>query len=676
MRTNKLSVYRRAIFYLLLILMTSPVLAADPKLHSGALVDVTDSWKTVSLPKNYTNMVVIATPNYGTKRPPVVTRIRNANGSSFQVKVVRPGAGYVGKYRVHYVVAEAGVYAEHRDGITMAARTITATTTDSRGFWNGTLVNYQQPYVSPVVVGQVMTSNDSKWSVFWSRGRTRNTQPDDLNLYVGKHVGGDPDATRSSEKLGFIVIEAGGQSVNGTNVFAGVGNVGSITTNPPYPVRLGAEAAVAVASTTTMNGGDGAHTILWGTKPMANKSIALSLDEDTAGDAERYHIDEAVAYLAVLTSSLPPEPPGEENVTENAGKVRFWQNVSSAFDPVIENATATTRNWMVSHYDRMLTFSSYFDRHTNWFSNAWEYENLYGQTPSSSVAKNNPNWILRDANGNKLYIPFACKNGTCPRYAMDFGNQAYRNWWFNNMNTIMARGNYRGIYLDDVNMTWRVSDGSGVTKTPIDPRTGNPMTLSNWRKYMAQFVEQIKSRFPNKEIVHNLIWYAGETSDPYILRQIDAADFIHLERGFMDKGLRGQGKFSLENFHSFIDLVQNHDKPFLAFGKAETTKDREYDLANYFLMNSGDDLLGEQNLNWTKPTTWWSGFDTELGAPLGDRYVWNGAIRRDFENGMVLVNPPDRAELVLNLPGSFKRLNGGSVSSVTLTAKHGVVLKK
>ena len=36
---------------------------------------------------------------------------------------------------------------------------------------------------------------------------------------------------------------------------------------------------------------------------------------------------------------------------------------------------------------------------------------------------------LRDGGGNKLYIPWGCSGGTCPQYAADVGNPAYRAWF-------------------------------------------------------------------------------------------------------------------------------------------------------------------------------------------------------------------------------------------------------
>ena len=323
----------------------------------------------------------------------------------------------------------------------------------------------------------------------------------------------------------------------------------------------------------------------------------------------------------------------------------------------------------------MLTFSSFFDSHTQWYQGGWEYENFYGVSPNEFSALNKPEWILKDRGGNWLYIPFDCKNGSCARYAMDFGNQEFRNWWINNVKDVMARGDYRGMMIDDVNLTWRVGNGNGDHVLPIDPRTGTEMTLENWQKYMAEFLEQIKDNFPNKEKAFNLIWFADETTNPYIQRQIDAADYVHLERGFMDYGLRGDGKWGLESFHAFIDFVHSRGKKFVASGEATTTSDRDYDLANYFLMTRGDDLIGEENNAWSMPDNWWSGYDTNLGAALGGRYIWNGALRRDFENGIVLVNPPERQDLNLTLDRNYIRLNGDIVSSLTLQAKRGAVLK-
>ena len=72
------------------------------------------------------------------------------------------------------------------------------------------------------------------------------------------------------------------------------------------------------------------------------------------------------------------------------------------------------------------------------------------------------------------------------------------------------------------------------------------MTLAVWQRYMAEFMEQIRAALPGVEIVHNTIWTMGDaTAD--LQTQLNAADYIYLERGFVDSGITsGAGKFGCD----------------------------------------------------------------------------------------------------------------------------------
>ena len=74
------------------------------------------------------------------------------------------------------------------------------------------------------------------------------------------------------------------------------------------------------------------------------------------------------------------------------------------------------------------------------------------------------------------------------------------------------------------------------------------------------------------------------------------------------------------------------------------------------------------------PDGWWNGWDTNLGAPLNNRYAWNGLFRRDFERGSVFVNQPDKPTVTVAPGGSWKRLDGSTVTSVSLPSRDGLVL--
>src|SRR5947207_4433980 len=150
----------------------------------------------------------------------------------------------------------------------------------------------------------------------------------------------------------------------------------------------------------------------------------------------------------------------------------------------------------------------------------------------------------------------------------------------------MVNHGYKGIFIDDVNMEFRVSDGNGNFVDPIDPNTGTGMTLDNWRSHMAGFMEQVRSAFPNNEIVHNSIWYAGAGNDKN--RQIAAANYQYIEFGVNDGGLTGgTGQWSLNNMLGYIEGLHAANRSVIISGVPLDTAAREYATANYFLISGG-----------------------------------------------------------------------------------------
>ncbi len=354
-----------------------------------------------------------------------------------------------------------------------------------------------------------------------------------------------------------------------------------------------------------------------------------------------------------------------------AGKVNFEMRTSSAFDVYTRNPTTTTKSWMQSHFWRFQTDAPYFDKQLSWMPDSWDYIDSYAIYPNSDLAKNHPEWILTDSSGRKLYIPWGCSNGTCPQFAADVSDPGFRNWWISNAISQLKPG-YKGVWIDDVNLELRVSDGNGKEIAPFDHNTGTTMTAENWRKYMTEFMEQIRVALPGYEILHNSIWYATPTSynDPYVQRQIKAADYINLERGISDSGIvKLTGRFSVGDFLGFVDLVHSFGKNVVF---DELKRNGSYGLAGYFLVSNGNDCIGDQTVT---PDNWWRGYDVSLGSPQGARYVWNNLLRRDFSQGIVLLNPPQTSTVTVTLPTAMTRADDGSyVSSVTLGPGQGVVL--
>jgi hypothetical protein len=198
------------------------------------------------------------------------------------------------------------------------------------------------------------------------------------------------------------------------------------------------------------------------------------------------------------------------------------------------------------------------------------------------------------------------------------------------------------------------------------------MTNADWRRYMAEFTEQIRRAFPAHEIVHNPVWFFGH-DDPFIERQVRSADYINIERAVNDPNLAGgNGEFGFDRLIAHIDWLHEQGKGVVFDTGADTPKAREYGLATYFLVDAGRDSLG--NSPGGTPDDWWRGYDRSLGPPLGPRYAWSGVLRRDYERGLVLVNPPDSAPQTLRLDRPVQESSCASPIHVTLGPAEGAVL--
>ena len=380
------------------------------------------------------------------------------------------------------------------------------------------------------------------------------------------------------------------------------------------------------------------------------------------------------AFVLLLLGVLGPRAEAADPSGTSPGSVRFARAANSAFDAYTRSPTQAQKEWMRAHYARLLAYTPYFDTRLSWFDDAWVYKDLYAIYVGSPLASEHPDWILHDAAGNQLYIRYDCKGGTCTQWAADPGNAAFRSFWIEQARATLARG-YRGLFVDDVNLFLsRVSDGDGKAVVPRDPRTGTSMTEADWRRYMAEFTEEIRAAFPRKEIVHNAIWYVG-IADPSVRRELAAADVISIERGVNDTGLvHGGGTYGFETLLAYVDWIHDHGGRVWFDANATDDRGREYGLASYFLVNSGRDYLGSGSGG--KPDDWWAGYDVALGAASGGRYARDGILRRDFERGVVLVNQPGAPTRTVALDGRWVDLAGTERTEVTLGPAEGAVLRR
>ena len=298
-----------------ILAVNDPPVTNGPYLQTGKVSVSTAGWTLVNLEHNYLNdMVVICTPNYEYDAlflpEPLVAHVRNASGTSFEVKLVQVVGGSFQDVSadVHYMVVKAGVYTLAEHGVKMEAVKFSSTITDGSGSWVGQNRSYSNSYTDPVVVGQVMTYNADRawyWSVFWCRGSSRTSPPSSTDLWVGKHKAQDPRVV-NNETLGYVVIEAGeGEMDTASGIaryFAALGSdtVRGVDNSPPYTYPLSDLSFIpstAILSQAAMDGGDGSWAVLYGSNLVTGSSLKLAAEEDMAWDSERRHTTEQVGYI-------------------------------------------------------------------------------------------------------------------------------------------------------------------------------------------------------------------------------------------------------------------------------------------------------------------------------------------------------------------------------------------
>ena len=293
---------------------------------------VGSSWTTVNFNNSYTTPIPVCTYHLtSSSHNEAVVRIDNLSGSSMSIRLQRPQNGTdVTAGDVYCMIVEEGTHTiggmNSRD---MEAYKVTSYHTNSKSNWEKAQMenpNYQQSYNMPVVLGQVITYNHERFSIFWSSNGKADTPPDKDNLYVGKHIGEDPDKSedyRADETLGVIVATPHEGLLNSVYYDLAVGgdSVRGVGNSPSYDYSFSAlshtKYRYGVSTQVAMDGGQGGWAVHYGSNYIDDK-LRLAIEEETvAGDTSRKHTTEQVAYwvwdpypaMSIDKSSIVTEDP-------------------------------------------------------------------------------------------------------------------------------------------------------------------------------------------------------------------------------------------------------------------------------------------------------------------------------------------------------------------------------
>ena len=284
--------------------------AGSVRFDTGVDLASTDASTFVPFGELFDDAVVVATSGFATGA--LVARVESVQADGFWLRMLSADATpvAVAGLAVHWFAIERGRYDVDHHGLRAEAVRYSTDLVDHNGAWVGEAQGLSQPYVAPVVLGQVVSA-EPRFSSFWARGATRTDPPSAGAVFTGRTVAEDPDLARPAEDVNYVVFEAGEVTVCGRRLVAGVG--ADIVTGPvngaafTYGTPADLVPETVTLSMAGMDGADGGWPALQGSDPVRVGGFDPVIVEDELNDADGVHTTEQLAFL--VTSRPLAAPP-------------------------------------------------------------------------------------------------------------------------------------------------------------------------------------------------------------------------------------------------------------------------------------------------------------------------------------------------------------------------------
>jgi hypothetical protein len=279
--------------------------------------------------------------------------------------------------------------------------------------------------------------------------------------------------------------------------------------------------------------------------------------------------------------------------------------------------------------------------------------------------QNHPDWFLQDADGQRLIFqkyPSA--------RVMDVGNRTYQDAGIPHVVAMARAAGFDGVFLDDANasLRWVLAGGSAAS-------VSYP-TEAAWQAAVYSFFTRVAPQLhaAGLEVVANI---GGSTITPGLWQKWNAPVDGAMEESWTDGG-EGLGQQVPDWSTKLANVAWSEANGKYAILNSYNTTEagNTYGLASMLLVAGGWSSYDTANSRY-QTEAWYPEYDTaaQLGAPLGGYTVLpDGVYRRDFANGVVLVNPSTSPVGAVDLGGTFSGSGLTDVSSVSLGPTSGVIL--
>jgi hypothetical protein len=241
-----------------------------------------------------------------------------------------------------------------------------------------------------------------------------------------------------------------------------------------------------------------------------------------------------------------------------------------------------------------------------------------------------PEWFLKNTSGVRF-----TSNNYRYLWAADVGARSYQERWADGVLSELLSEGWDGVFMDDTNLTMKYHYGvAAVAKYPSD---------SAYRQAVGSALATIgpRMRAAGKLAVANIgSWGEFPSAGNGWLQLLDGA----MDEMFLKWGtVAGQGYASTSRWQAQLEalkLAEQQGKLYLGVTHSSNT-DAAAARYGYATMLLGSNERGHFALaqDYTNET-WFPEYEYELGRPTGPESAGpDGVHRRQFERGLVLVNP-------------------------------------
>lgn len=280
--------------------------------------------------------------------------------------------------------------------------------------------------------------------------------------------------------------------------------------------------------------------------------------------------------------------------------------------------------------------------------------------------RHHPEWFLKDTSGRRVNW------ADWPHsWQMDIGSRSYQRAWARNVARELRRRGWDGVFIDGISRTMQYPwylDGRVLAKYP------GP---NDYARANTRFLRRVGPALRRRGLVVGNI---NDATPALWRRWIRFTSGVSKEWWTKSSANRGAGMLTGADWAFQTQLMreaQARHKIFIAiaYGPADDTPAIDYARATFLLFaRGGRTAFSYAPLCGVEPSA--PRWREEAGRASGSPELVGSVWRRQFANGIVVVNPTASATVTVPLGGQYIQPNGALVTSLLLGPHSGAILRK